>query len=77
MSRNWIILGLAFRDVSLDLLVGERSWRINVGGPNVSGAITIPSAEDSTEPWSLQFDRLHFDVAGRGRFRRLHGSERR
>ncbi|HMH28481.1 MAG TPA: YhdP family protein [Steroidobacteraceae bacterium] len=56
-------LGLAFRDVSLDLLVTERSWRINVGGPNVSGAITIPNTENSPEPWSLQFDRLHFDVA--------------
>ena len=56
-------LGLAFRDVSLDLLVSERSWRINVGGPNVSGTITIPNADVSTEPWSLQFDRLHFDVA--------------
>jgi uncharacterized protein (TIGR02099 family) len=56
-------LGLAFHDVSLDLSVSERSWRINVGGPNVSGAITIPSVENSTEPWSLQFDRLHFDVA--------------
>ncbi len=57
-------LGLAFRDVSLDLLVGERSWRITVGGPNVSGAITIPSAENSTEAWNLQFDRLHFEAAG-------------
>jgi uncharacterized protein (TIGR02099 family) len=56
-------LGLAFRDVSLDLLVSERSWRINVGGPNVSGTITIPNADVSTEPWSLQFDRLQFDVA--------------
>jgi uncharacterized protein (TIGR02099 family) len=56
-------LGLAFRDVSLDLAVAERSWRINVGGPNVIGAITIPSAPGSTEPWNLQFDRLHFDVA--------------
>jgi uncharacterized protein (TIGR02099 family) len=56
-------LGLAFRDVSLDLSVSERSWRINVGGPNVSGAITIPSVENSIEPWSMQFDRLHFDVA--------------
>jgi uncharacterized protein (TIGR02099 family) len=55
-------LGLAFRDVSLDLLVNERSWRINVGGPNVSGSITIPSIENSPEAWSLQFDRLHFDV---------------
>ncbi len=56
-------LGLAFRDVSLDLLVGEHSSRINVGGPSVSGAITIPSGEGSTEPWTLQFDRLQFDVA--------------
>jgi uncharacterized protein YhdP len=55
-------LGLAFRDVSLDLAVAERSWRINVGGPNVIGAITIPSAAGTTEPWNLQFDRLRFDV---------------
>jgi uncharacterized protein (TIGR02099 family) len=54
-------LGLAFRDVALDLNVSERSWRINVGGPNVNGAITIPSAENST--WSLDFERLHFDLA--------------
>jgi uncharacterized protein (TIGR02099 family) len=57
-------LGLAFRDVSLDLAVAERNWRINVGGPNVIGAITIPSAAGSKEPWNLQFDRLHFDVEG-------------
>ena len=56
-------LGLAFRDVSLEMAVSERSWRINVGGPNVTGVITVPSIEGSTEPWSLQFDRLHFDVA--------------
>ncbi|HEX3602861.1 MAG TPA: YhdP family protein [Steroidobacteraceae bacterium] len=56
-------LGLAFRDVSLDLQVSEPNWRVNVGGPNVSGVITIPSASGSTEPWNLQFDRLHFDVA--------------
>jgi uncharacterized protein YhdP len=56
-------LGLAFRDVALDLAVAERSWRINVGGPNVIGAITIPTAAGSVEPWNLQFDRLHFDVA--------------
>jgi uncharacterized protein (TIGR02099 family) len=57
-------LGLAFRDVALDLAVAERSWRINVGGPNVIGAITIPSAAGTTEPWNLQFDRLRFDVEG-------------
>jgi uncharacterized protein YhdP len=56
-------LGLAFRDVSLDLMVSERNSRINVGGPNVSGAIIIPGAENSAEAWSLQFDLLHFDVA--------------
>jgi uncharacterized protein (TIGR02099 family) len=56
-------LGLAFRDVSLDLAVSDRSWRINVGGPNVIGALTVPSAAGSPEPWNLQFDRLHFDVA--------------
>src|SRR6201996_7641060 len=56
-------LGLAFRDVSLDLLVSERSWRINVGGPNVNGVITLPSAEGASDAWNLQFDRLHFDVA--------------
>jgi uncharacterized protein YhdP len=56
-------LGLAFRDVSLDLAVTERSWHVNVGGPNVIGAVTVPSASNSTEPWSLQFDRLHVELA--------------
>ena len=55
-------LGLAFRDVSLNLDVSEPSWRISVGGPNVSGTITIPSSA-SSDNWNLQFDRLHFDVA--------------
>ena len=55
-------LGLAFRDVSLDLAVAEGSWRISVGGPNVIGTITAPSAPGSTDPWNLQFDRLRFDV---------------
>ncbi|MDP9010119.1 MAG: TIGR02099 family protein [Pseudomonadota bacterium] len=59
-------LGLAFRDVALDLAVAERSWRINVGGRNVIGAITIPSATGSAEPWNIQFDRLRFDVANSG-----------
>jgi uncharacterized protein (TIGR02099 family) len=68
-------LGLAFRDVSLDLVVGERSWRINVGGPNVSGTITIPSGDGSTEPWSLQFDHLLFDVADAGDSAAAGGSE--
>ncbi len=56
-------LGLAFRDVSLDLAASAGSLRIAVSGPNVVGTITVPLAADSTEPWNLQFDRLHFDVA--------------
>jgi uncharacterized protein (TIGR02099 family) len=56
-------LGFAFRDVSLDLAVTAGSLRIGVGGPNVAGTITIPVAADSIEPWNLQFERLHFDVA--------------
>jgi uncharacterized protein YhdP len=56
-------LGFAFRDVSLDLAVTAGSLRINVGGPNVAGTITVPVAADSIEPWNLQFERLHFDVA--------------
>jgi uncharacterized protein (TIGR02099 family) len=57
-------LGLAFRDLSLDLAVAEGSWRISVGGPNVIGAIVVPTAAGYTEPWSLKFDRLGVDVAG-------------
>jgi uncharacterized protein (TIGR02099 family) len=54
-------LGLAFRDVSLNLGVTEGSLRISVGGPNVVGTITLPRAADSNEPWNLQFERLHVD----------------
>jgi uncharacterized protein (TIGR02099 family) len=56
-------LGLAFRDVSLDLAATAGNLRIAVSGPNVNGTITVPLAVDSTEPWNLQFERLHFDVA--------------
>jgi uncharacterized protein YhdP len=56
-------LGLAFRDVSLDLAVAEGGLRITVGGPNVAGTIALPGARDSSDPWNLQFERLHFDVA--------------
>jgi uncharacterized protein (TIGR02099 family) len=55
-------LGLAFRDVSLDLAASAGSLRIAVGGPNVAGTITLP-AGDSPQPLALQFQRLHFDVA--------------
>ncbi|HEY3655953.1 MAG TPA: YhdP family protein [Steroidobacteraceae bacterium] len=53
-------LGLSFLDVSLDLAVSEAGWRIGLGGPNVIGSISLPSAADSTEPWNLEFTRLKF-----------------
>ncbi|HEY2635578.1 MAG TPA: YhdP family protein, partial [Steroidobacteraceae bacterium] len=56
-------LGLAFRDVALNFTVAEDGLRIAVGGPNVAGTIALPSSRDSPEPWNLQFERLHFDVA--------------
>jgi uncharacterized protein (TIGR02099 family) len=56
-------LGLAFRDVSLDLAAAEGGWRITVGGPNVVGTITLPAA-NSSAPWDLQFERLQFAVPG-------------
>jgi uncharacterized protein (TIGR02099 family) len=55
-------LGLAFRDLSLELAVEKSGLRIAVGGPNVAGTITLPGAADSSEPWNLQFERLHFEV---------------
>jgi uncharacterized protein (TIGR02099 family) len=56
-------LGLAFRDVSLELAVAERGLHIAVGGPNVAGTIAVPNAGDSAEPWDLRFERLHVDLA--------------
>ena len=56
-------LGFAFRDVSLELAVTAGGLQIAVGGPNVVGTITVPVAANSAEPWNLQFERLHFNVA--------------
>jgi uncharacterized protein (TIGR02099 family) len=57
-------LGLAFRDLSLELAVAEGGGlRIAVGGPNVAGTIALPSPGDSSDPWDLRFERLHFDLA--------------
>ncbi len=56
-------LGLAFRDVSLNLSVTEGSLHVAVGGPNVTGTIALPRGADATEPWKLEFDRLHFEAA--------------
>ncbi|HXC08481.1 MAG TPA: YhdP family protein [Steroidobacteraceae bacterium] len=56
-------MGLAFRDVSLDLAIATGGLNITVGGPNVAGTIAIPAAADSAQPWKMQFTRLHVDVA--------------
>jgi uncharacterized protein (TIGR02099 family) len=56
-------IGLAFRNVSLNLTAGDSGLHIAVGGPNVTGSITIPTAA----PWNLQFEQLRFEVAGPGR----------
>jgi uncharacterized protein YhdP len=56
-------LGLAFRDVGLDLTASDSGLHIDVGGPNVSGSISIPAGNAST-PWNLQFERLQFEAAG-------------
>jgi uncharacterized protein YhdP len=59
-------LGLAFRDVALDLTTGESGLRIGVGGPDVSGSISLPSAAEPSAPWKLEFERLRFtDSPGR------------
>jgi uncharacterized protein (TIGR02099 family) len=55
-------LGFAFHDVSLNLSLTEGSVHVAVGGPNVIGTIALPRAADPSQPWNLQFDRLHFDV---------------
>ncbi|MEP6548847.1 MAG: YhdP family protein [Gammaproteobacteria bacterium] len=54
-------LGFAFREIVLDLTASAGGLRIAVGGPNVAGTVTLPA--DSTQPWNLQFDRLHVDMA--------------
>jgi uncharacterized protein YhdP len=56
-------LGLAFRDVSLDLAVAESGLHIVAAGPNVAGTIVLPGAGDTSGPWRLEFERLHFDLA--------------
>ena len=53
-------LGMSFFDVSLDLNLTDSGWHIGVGGPNVTGAIFIPSAVGSSEPWKLEFKHLKF-----------------
>ena len=58
-------IGLAFHDIDLNLTASDSGLHIEVGGPDVSGTISVPSAGNSVAPWNLQFDRLKFEVAGR------------
>jgi uncharacterized protein YhdP len=57
-------LGLAFRDISLNLAASDAGLHIDVGGSDVSGSISIPDAGNSSVPWNLQFERLRFEFAG-------------
>jgi uncharacterized protein (TIGR02099 family) len=54
-------IGLAFHDVALDLAARSDHWHIAVDGPNLVGAISLPTAPDATEPWDLHFDRVSLD----------------
>jgi uncharacterized protein YhdP len=56
-------LGFSFFDVAVDLALNEAGARIGVGGPNVTGTISLPGAADSTEPWKMEFKRLKFASA--------------
>ncbi|MEA3109753.1 MAG: hypothetical protein QOI88_4358 [Gammaproteobacteria bacterium] len=56
-------LGLSFLDVAVDLAASDAGWRIGIGGPNVAGTISLPSAADSAEPWQMEFERLKFLTA--------------
>jgi uncharacterized protein (TIGR02099 family) len=58
-------LGLAFHDVALNFTASDAGLHIGVGGPNVTGSITIPGAADAGAPWNLQFEQLRFEVADR------------
>jgi uncharacterized protein (TIGR02099 family) len=54
-------LGLAFRNVGIDLNISDTHWLVGVSGPDVQGTISAPAAADATEPWDLQFARLKFE----------------
>jgi uncharacterized protein YhdP len=53
-------LGLAFRDVGIDLAVNEAGWQVAVSGPNVEGDLWLPAASEAVEPWKLEFKHLKF-----------------
>jgi uncharacterized protein YhdP len=53
-------LGLSFLDVAVDLAASDSGLRIGVGGPNVAGTISLPTAADAAEPWKMEFEHLKF-----------------
>jgi uncharacterized protein (TIGR02099 family) len=53
-------LGLSFSDVSVAISEANGGWRIVTGGPNVAGFIQLPSPQDPSAPWDLEFERLKF-----------------
>jgi uncharacterized protein YhdP len=54
-------IGLAFHAVTLDLAARSDHWHLALDGPNLAGAISLPMAADSGEPWDLHFDRITLD----------------
>ena len=55
-------LGLAFKEVAVNLAADNDGLHIALSGPNVAGKISIPAGADSPEPWVLQFERLKFET---------------
>jgi uncharacterized protein YhdP len=53
-------LGLAFRDVDLQVEALDKGWRVGASGPNVQGSIVLPSTVNAGDPWRLEFQRLKF-----------------
>jgi uncharacterized protein (TIGR02099 family) len=54
-------LGLAFREVALELKASGDRWDLSADGPNVAGRISLPVDSQSASPWELNFDRLKMD----------------
>jgi uncharacterized protein (TIGR02099 family) len=52
-------LGITLRKVGLSLATTSDHWHLTFEGPNIDGAVTIPTA--GAEPWDLQFKRVRID----------------
>jgi uncharacterized protein (TIGR02099 family) len=53
-------LGLSFLDVGLALTENGGGWRVQAEGPNTAGVISLPSPQEPSAPWDLEFTRLKF-----------------